>query len=399
MKPLLRWAAKLYPPAWRSRYGAELEALIEDAGGGWREFVDICQGAIKMQIVSGGAWRFAGVCGLAGLLIAGVAVWRAPSEYQSVAVLRMAPAPAEERIEKLNQAEETILSRRSLATVIQKYDLYPEERKREPLEDIVQTLRNRRIQIRMLTPPHSQAPSLAFAIAFNGEDPRKAQAVTSELTAQFVDALKGSAPLEVLDPASLPQRAFSPDRPAWLAAGLVLGIAAGLTLLGIRRWPLIPLAGLLAASAVLPATYLIPDRFRSQAVLRSKAGDPGQAATAVIHDRAYLQSLIAQFGLYPQERNAVERMQRSLAVKEISAPIGKVCTLSFDYPDRYKAQAVLKAAVGRTSAVEVLDPPSLPERAFTPNRLAIVMAGLFAGLALGGIALAVRRHRTPALVT
>ncbi len=75
----------------------------------------------------------------------------------------------------------------------------------------------------MLGTPNSQAPSLAFSIAFNGEDPRQAQAVTGELTAQFVDALKDSAPLEVLDPASLPQSAFSPNRPAWLAAGLAPG--------------------------------------------------------------------------------------------------------------------------------------------------------------------------------
>ena len=302
MRPLLRCAAALYPSAWRARYGAELDALIEDAGGGWREFVDICKGAIKMQIVSAGVWRFAGACGLAGLLIAGVAAWRTPGQYQSVAVLRMAPAPAEERVEKLTQAEETILSRRSLATVIQKYDLYREERKHTPLEEIVQNLRNRRIQIRMLGTPNSQAPSLAFSISFNGEDPRQAQAVTSELTAQFVDALKDSAPLEVLDPASLPQSAFSPNRPAWLAAGLVLGIAAGLVLLGIRRWPLIALAGLLVAAAVLPATFLIPDQFRSQAVLRAKAGDAVQAIRTVVNDRAYLQSLIAQFGLYPKDR-------------------------------------------------------------------------------------------------
>jgi hypothetical protein len=276
MKALLRCAARLYPSAWRARYGAELDALLEDAGGGWRDFVDICRGAMKMRILSGGLWRFACACGLAGLLIAGVAAWRTPSEYESIAVLRMAPAPLEVRLEKLNRAEQTVLSRRSLAAMIQKYDLYQEQRKRAPLEEIVQNLRNRRIQIRMLTRPQSQNPGQAFSIAFIGEDPRKAQAVTSELTSQFIDALKDSAPLEVLDQANLPQRAFSPNRPAWLAAGLVLGIAAGLVLLGIRRWPLIPLAGLIAASAVLPATYRIPDQFRSQAVLRSKAGDPGR---------------------------------------------------------------------------------------------------------------------------
>lgn len=399
MKTLLRCAAALYPSHWRARYGAELDALIEDAGGGWREFVDICKGAIKMQIVSAGVWRFAGACGLAGLLIAAVAAWRTPAEYQSIAVLRMAPAPLEQRMEKLARAEQAILSRRSLAAVIQKYDLYRKQRERQPLEDIVENLRNRRIQIRTLDTPQSQSPSLAFAIAFDGESPRQAQAVTSELTAQFVDALKDSAPLEVLDPASLPQGAFAPNRPAWLAAGLVLGIVSGLVLLGIRRWPMIPLAGLLATALVLPVTYAIPDQYRSLAVLRAKTGDPGQAIRTVRNDRAYLQSLIAQFGLYPKAPDALERMQRALAVKDIAAPTGNVCMVSFDYPDRHKAQAVLEAAIGRTGAVELLDPPSLPERPFTSNRLPMVTTGLLAGFVLGGIALAVRRYRTPNSVT
>jgi len=399
MKALLRYAAALYPPAWRARYGAELDALIEDAGGGWREFLDICKGAIKMQIVSPGVWRFAGVCGLAGLLIAAVAAWRTPAEYRSISVLRMAPAPAEARLQKLNQAEQAILSRRSLATVIQKYGLYRTQRERQPLEDIVENLRNRRIQVRMLGTPHSQRPSLAFAISFDGESPRQAQAVTSELTAQFAEALKDTSPLEVLDPASLPQKPFAPNRPAWLAAGLGLGVAAGLLLLGIRRWPLIPLAGMLAAALVLPATFLIPDQYRSVAVLRAREGDAGQAVRTLLQDRAYLQSLIAQFGLYPKEPNALQRMQRDLEIWDIAAPAGTVCMVSFDYPDRYKAQAVLKAAIGRSDTVELLDPPSLPERAFTPNRLAMVAAGLLAGLVLGAIALALRRHRTSNFVT
>jgi len=35
------------------------------------------------------------------------------------------------------------------------------------------------------------------------------------------------------------------------------------------------------------------------------------------------------------------------------------------------------------------------EQALTPNRLAIVVVALFAGLVAGAIALAVRRHRAP----
>jgi hypothetical protein len=33
--------AALYPAAWKKRYGDELDALIEDAGGGWRVISDL----------------------------------------------------------------------------------------------------------------------------------------------------------------------------------------------------------------------------------------------------------------------------------------------------------------------------------------------------------------------
>ena len=39
MKTLVRWAARLYPAAWRERYGGELEALLEDVGPGGGRFV------------------------------------------------------------------------------------------------------------------------------------------------------------------------------------------------------------------------------------------------------------------------------------------------------------------------------------------------------------------------
>ena len=397
MKLLIRCAAGLYPSAWRARYGAELEALVEDMDCGWLEFLDICKGAMKMQILSGGAWRFVAACAVAGLAIAGVTAWHTPSQYRSMAVLRMAPGDPDQRIEMLNKAEQQILSRGKLAAVIQKYDLYPEERKRNPLEDIVLAMRNRQIQIRLLDTPGPQTASNAFSIAFDYDEPGKAQTVTRELTSAFIAATRDSAAIEVLDPASLPQRSFAPNRPAWLIMGLVLGLAAAMLAMGIRRWPLVPLAGIAVAVVVLGVTYLVPDQYRSQAVLRSRTVNPGEAATKVVKDREYLQSLVTQSGLYPKEPDAVDRMQRSLTIRNVETPRARVCIVSFEYPDRYKAYGVLQQIVARVNTVEVLDPPSLPEQAFWPNRLAIALAALFSGLVMGGIALAVRRHRTPAV--
>ncbi len=391
----LKTAALLYPRSWRARYGAQLDALIDDSGGGWSEFTDICKGAIVMQILRLSVWRFAGGCALAGMMIAGVMAWRAPSHYQSVAVLRMPGEMNDDSLDKLNKAEVEILSRRSLAALIQRENLYPKERTREPLEDIVARMRNQDVQIRILSVPGSKAPAGAFTLAFDGDDPARAQAVTRDLTTRFVTAMQPAAPLEVLDPASLPERAFAPNRAAWAAAGLFLGLAAGFAILGIRRWPLVALTGLVTAALVWPATYIVPDRFRSVAVLRNGSSNAAQAVTGVIGDRAYLQSLIAQLGLYPSEANAVEKMRQSLLTM---TPTAKACVLSFEYSDRYKAQQVLREIVARAGGVDVLDPPSLAERPFTPNRLALVLCGLFAGLLLGVLILAYRSRRTPALV-
>ncbi|SPE39609.1 membrane hypothetical protein [Candidatus Sulfopaludibacter sp. SbA3] len=375
-----------------------MDALIEDAGAGWLEFVDVCKGAIKMQMLKGGVWRFTAACGVVGLIVAGVIAFSARAQYQSTAVLRMAAGQWDDQVEKLNQAEQEILSRKSLYTVIHKYDLYGEERKTQPLEDVISGMRNRYIQLRVLQIPKTTAN--AFSIRYQSGDPAKAQAVTTYLTERFITALKDSAPLELLDPASPPKQADGSNRPVMLAVGLVLGMAAGMVLLGIRRWPLIPLTGLAVAIVVWPASYLLSDTYRSQAVLRSKTADVSQAAREVVNNRAFLASVMQEYALYSKRPNGVDLMQRSLVVQSLNATKGKVCIVRFDYSDRYKAQRAVQEIVSKiaeswTVKVEVLDPPQVAEQALTPNRLAIVVVALFAGLVAGAIALAVRRHRAP----
>lgn len=53
MKWWMRLIVQLYPRAWRQRYGDELEALIEDAGPGWRVAADVARGAAMMHLTMG----------------------------------------------------------------------------------------------------------------------------------------------------------------------------------------------------------------------------------------------------------------------------------------------------------------------------------------------------------
>jgi hypothetical protein len=50
MRRWIGWAAYLYPPAWRARYGAEFDALLDDANVRWRDLADVLRGALIMQM-------------------------------------------------------------------------------------------------------------------------------------------------------------------------------------------------------------------------------------------------------------------------------------------------------------------------------------------------------------
>ena len=81
MKRLLRLAARLYPRAWRDRYGAEFDVLIDDLTPHWRHAFNIVVGALIMQIS-----RVAFVpvaCAAAGSIIGAVVSLAMPPVYAS----------------------------------------------------------------------------------------------------------------------------------------------------------------------------------------------------------------------------------------------------------------------------------------------------------------------------
>lgn len=79
MMRIIRLLAKLYPREWRSRYGEEFEALLEDmAAGGWIAF-DVVGGALLMQVRR---WHKAGaVALLTAMTLAGASWWVARRPY------------------------------------------------------------------------------------------------------------------------------------------------------------------------------------------------------------------------------------------------------------------------------------------------------------------------------
>ena len=83
MKRILKLLARLYPLSWRTRYGAEYEALLEEASPRPRDAFDVFWGAIKMQMT---AQRFARIvlpCTLVGGIAAFAISFARPALYRS----------------------------------------------------------------------------------------------------------------------------------------------------------------------------------------------------------------------------------------------------------------------------------------------------------------------------
>ena len=243
-----RWillAANLYPRAWRERYGEEFQALLEDVNPGWRELADVLGGALKMQIAKGTTYlKIIAALAVAGMIVAAAASFAVPRRYVSSAALRIAAQADATRIAGIAAV---LLSRWYLTKLITgPLDLYSEERRRMPLEDVIlQAQRDIQIGPMAAASPNG-APTLGVSFAY--PDKEKAQAVVRELAAEMVrvnvavnrnrqeswrmawpsEPMPPGQEVEILSMASLPQKPVSPNRFAFAALGLGAGLLLGL---------------------------------------------------------------------------------------------------------------------------------------------------------------------------
>ncbi len=136
----------------------------------------------------------------AGAVIGTVVAFTMQNVYVSKAVMRITPSQISENIvastvnqrltERIQQMQQVILSRTSLSTIIQdpRLDLYKNERAKEPIEDVIETMKNRDIAIRILELPGSileKTTASAFSIEFSYPEPHKAQQVVQTLITKF----------------------------------------------------------------------------------------------------------------------------------------------------------------------------------------------------------------------
>jgi len=136
-------------------------------------------------------WRLLAVCLLLGLA-GGLTVYlQLPKIYASTALLsferqqvnpaRMAPEKQNSRLQDtVATLTQVVLSRTNLEEVINHFDLYAEERKELPIEDVIEEMREK---IAVKTSKEGDT----FTVTFEGRDPSIVQKVTNTLASKFIE--------------------------------------------------------------------------------------------------------------------------------------------------------------------------------------------------------------------
>lgn len=254
MRYLHRAAASLYPAWWRQRYGAEFDALLDDARPGLGGAFDIAKGALFMQITQPvNPLRVLLAATALGLIFAIGFAFAQQREYRATAVLSITgdPQSLPDWLRQLNSMANSVLSRATLTQVLRNHQLYRDLQRQMPLEDVIEVMREN-IRVQPLRPfTEGEAPP-SFDVSFRHADPATASAVVQTLSEQFVEQSQGlgtvnqtgeasTAPaLSILDAARIPETPEGPDWGALLAMGIVGGIFLGVavtTLIALTAWP------------------------------------------------------------------------------------------------------------------------------------------------------------------
>ncbi len=90
--------------------------------------------------------------------------------------------------ERLNTISQEILSRTRLEKIIQEFNLYPDLRKKAPMEEVVERMR-KAVEVNVQQRPSSRERETqnTFTISFEGEEPQLVMLVTNKLASLFIE--------------------------------------------------------------------------------------------------------------------------------------------------------------------------------------------------------------------
>jgi uncharacterized protein involved in exopolysaccharide biosynthesis len=182
--------------------------------------------------------RFTIAGSLAGVLVAGAVSFAVPAHYISRAVVTAKPADEATRGTADNVLKQTVFNREVLTALIQDDNLYPHERSRMSLEEVIDKMRNDIQVISILPDSPGNRKTLAFSFQFDYGHRDLAQKVNQQLLGRFLDDNLKAQPnstFSVDSPPSLPLAPSAPNRPLFATVGLFAGLIAGVTLAAVNK--------------------------------------------------------------------------------------------------------------------------------------------------------------------
>ena len=118
-----------------------------------------------------------------------------PDTFQATALVRYQSTDTASAFEKsLNDRMQAVLVRRDLKTIIERYDLFSNDVKRLPLEDVVENMRRQIHFGRISRRDSSLAQAATFPLSFDYTDRFKAQKVTQDLALLVKNASSATPP-------------------------------------------------------------------------------------------------------------------------------------------------------------------------------------------------------------
>lgn len=119
-----------------------------------------------------------------------------PNRYRAQATIMVVPQRVPENLvrptvtaditERLTTIQSQILSRTRLERIIQEFNLYREERETMIMEDIIEQMRTRDVQVNMGRGRRRNAETSSFSVSFESTQPRTAMLVAERLASLFV---------------------------------------------------------------------------------------------------------------------------------------------------------------------------------------------------------------------
>lgn len=126
--------------------------------------------------------------------VVGVYLW--PDTYDSVAVVKIVPQQVPENMvqssitndlnDRINSMATTVLSRNVLNNIINNLDLYPRERKRLPMEDVIENIMRKDIHVEPMMFGSAGRSVPAFTVRFSYSDRILANKVVSDVVGRFI---------------------------------------------------------------------------------------------------------------------------------------------------------------------------------------------------------------------